>query len=104
MARPPIGYRALREGRVSEAGRLYFVTKVARLRVRPDWPPVEQTAKGPLVQPGVPDLVLGSLDWLQRHALLRLAAYCLMPDHLHLLFQLGESTTLSNVMQRFGSF
>ena len=36
--------------------------------------------------------------------MLALVAYCLMPDHLHLLFQLGEEAALSNLMQRFGSF
>ena len=99
-----IGRKALRRGRVSEAGRLYFITKTTRQRVPARWPPARQIATGPLLQPGIPELVLGSLSWLQDHELIGLVAYCLMPDHIHLLFQLGAGGGLSNVMQRFGSF
>jgi REP element-mobilizing transposase RayT len=104
MPLPPIGYQALRKGRVSEAGRLYFITKSTRTRLAKDTPAAQQMAQGRLVQPGVPEILLGSLDWLQQLALLTLWAYCVMPDHLHVLFQLGEQASLGNVMQRFGSF
>jgi len=36
--------------------------------------------------------------------MLTLVAYCLMPDQLHLLLQLGEVATLEKLMPRFGSF
>ncbi len=104
MNRPPIGRHALRRGRVSDAGRLYFVTKVTRQRVPARWPAARRVAAGPLLQPGVPEIVLGSLAWLQDHTLVTLVAYCVMPDHIHVLFQLGFQARLSNVMQRFGSF
>jgi len=104
MNRPPIGYAALRVGRVSAAGQVYFVTKIAQDRVRPDWSATEQQARGRLLQPGVPPILLASLDWLQQQQFVVLLAYCIMPDHVHLLFQLGDKATLSSVMQRFGSF
>ncbi|HMA33446.1 MAG TPA: hypothetical protein VKY74_03115 [Chloroflexia bacterium] len=66
MIRPLIGYQALRAGRVSEAGRLYFVTKVAGVRVRQEWTPTEQRSRGRLVQPGVPEIILEALGWLQQ--------------------------------------
>jgi hypothetical protein len=101
---PPTGYQALRKGRVSEFGQLYFVTKATQDRLPKDASAAQQLARGRLVQPGVPEILLGSLNWLQEHKLLALLAYCVMPDHLHLLFQLGEQAHLDNVMQRFGSF
>ena len=55
IKRPEIGSKALRAGRVSEVGRLYFITKNAGERVRPDWTPAERLAQGRLVQPGVPE-------------------------------------------------
>ncbi len=104
MPFPPIGHRALREGRVSEAGRYYFITKNAGERVGQDWLPERKLTAGRLIQPGVPAIIVGSLTWLQQQGVLDLAAYCVMPDHLHLLIQLGESTPLSTVLQRFSSF
>lgn len=104
IKRPEIGSKALRAGRVSEVGRLYFITKNAGERVSRDAPAEERLAHGRLVQPGVPEIILDSLDWRQQQALICLYAYCLMPDHLHLLYQLGPTADLSNVMQRFGSF
>jgi REP element-mobilizing transposase RayT len=104
MSLPPVGYQALRKGRVSEAGRLYFITKTLRDRLPKDTPAPQQLAQGRLVQPGVPEILLGSLDWLQQHNLVGLMAYCVMPDHLHVLFQLRAQAMLDNVMQRFGSF
>lgn len=101
---PPIGYQALRKGRVSEAGRLYFVTKKARERVQKEWTAAQKVDGGVLIQPGISDIIMDALDWLQQNNYITLLAYCLMPDHLHLLFQLGEVATLEKVMHRFGSF
>ena len=47
MNRPPIGRHALRRGRVSDAGRLYFVTKVTRQRVAARWPAARRTWRSP---------------------------------------------------------
>ncbi len=104
MEKPPIGSQALRRGRVSEPGRAYFITKATRLRLSAALPPAQRMAAGPLVQPGVPEILLGSLRWLEDLALIRLIAYCLMPDHIHLLFQLGTGASLAGVMRRFASF
>jgi len=104
MEKPPVGSQALRRGRVSEPGRAYFITKATHQRVSATLPPAQWMAAGPLVQPGVPEIVLGSLHWLEDQALIRLIAYCLMPDHLHRLFQLGTTASLAAVMRRFASF
>ncbi len=100
MALPPIGYQALRKGRVSEAGRLYFITKSTKERVQKEWSAEEKLAQSRLLQVGVPQIIMSSLDWLQQKQLISLTAYCLMPDHLHLLFQLGEIAQLENVVKR----
>ena len=104
MALPQVGYQALRKGRVSEVGRLYFITKSTRERLLKDATPDEQLQQGRLVQVGVPEIIMEALGWIQKQGLIRLWAYCLMPDHLHLLLQLGEKTGLDKVMKRFGSF
>jgi len=104
MVRPPRGYQQLRAGRVSEAGRLYFLTKVARQRVAAESPAAVQLALGSLVQPGVPAIICDSLAWLEAQELLGVVAYCLMPDHLHLLVQLGPTAPLSAVIGRFVAF
>src|SRR5205085_4394603 len=46
-----------------------------------------------------------SLTWLREHAGLRVHAYCLMPDHLHLLLHLGQTgQDLGRVIARMKSF
>ena len=102
--KPPIGYQNLRKARLSEASGLYFITKSCVERLSKNMTPAEKMRLGRLVHPKVPDIILNSLDWLQKQNLITLLSYCLMPDHLHLLFQLGEAANLENVMRRFGSF
>jgi len=104
IVKPPKGHQILRRGRVSEAGRLYFITKTTNQRINEKWEAAEQIEKGPLLQPNVPEIISSSLNWLQQQQLITLIAYCIMPDHIHLLFQLGERANLANLMQRFGSF
>jgi putative transposase len=49
--------------------------------------------------------VMVSLQWLRAHRDVILYAYCLMPNHLHLLLRSGdESRTLGTVMGAFKTF
>jgi REP element-mobilizing transposase RayT len=45
----------------------------------------------PFTDPRLADEVIASLQWLRKHRGITLYAYCLMPDHLHLLLQLPEN-------------
>jgi REP element-mobilizing transposase RayT len=44
----------------------------------------------PFTNPDLAREVITSLHWLRTHRAVSLYAYCLMPDHLHLLLQLGN--------------
>jgi len=49
--------------------------------------------------------VVSSLQWLREHRGIKLYAFCLMPDHLHLLLRLGDSgVSLGSLMSSFKSF
>jgi REP element-mobilizing transposase RayT len=84
----PTGYYQLRKGRVSQPGRIYFLTTVTKNRV-------------PLFR----DLYLGravirTLDFLHTEGRANSLAFVLMPDHLHWLIELRQGATLSSLMQR----
>ena len=81
---PPEGHR-LRRGRFSETGRIYLVTFVTRRRI-----------------PVFRDLYLGRIivnvmKGEQRSA--TTLCYVIKPDHVHWLMQLGDSKSLSSVVQ-----
>jgi REP element-mobilizing transposase RayT len=44
----------------------------------------------PFEDPSLAQSVVASLDWLRSQRQVTIYAYCLMPDHLHLLLQLGS--------------
>ncbi|MGI8824501.1 MAG: REP-associated tyrosine transposase [Chloroflexota bacterium] len=49
--------------------------------------------------------VVASLNWLRARRGLTLYAYCLMPDHLHLLLRVGDRLyPLAEIMRAFKSF
>lgn len=52
----------------------------------------------------IPEIITASISWLNEHQLIKLLAYVLMPDHIHMLFRLGTIKTLDQVMQQFGSY
>jgi REP element-mobilizing transposase RayT len=78
MHRIPPGTRALRRGRVSIAGQIYHVNTATRDRrpVFADW------AAG--------QCVVAALRAAEGAGGTRTLAWCLMPDHLHWLVQLGS--------------
>ena len=90
-SRPSTGYTALRRGRHSERARVYLVTTIARERARVFAnPTAARCAAACLVDPRV----VGDN---------RLLAWVLMPDHLHLLLELGGSCSLSVSVGRIKS-
>ncbi len=82
------GHRALRSGRVSLAGHVYHVTTSTHLRQ-------------PLFADfGFARVVIRSLNAPQLLKGTELIAWVLMPDHLHVLLQLGETDSLDAYVDR----
>lgn len=49
----------------------------------------------PFTDLAIASIVINALEWLRSERGIRLYAYCLMPDHLHLLLQLPESSDVA---------
>ncbi len=86
---PSPGSNALRKGRVSAEGQIYFLTTTSLFR-RPIF-----------LDTAVSRLVCKTIHqpWLWRDS--RLLAWVLMPNHWHGLVQLGAADSLSTLMGRF---
>ncbi|RIK78196.1 MAG: transposase [Planctomycetota bacterium] len=84
--------RNLRAGRWSESLVCYAVTKCVENR-RPV-----------LRSDAVADIVVGCLDYLRNDGRIRLLAFCIMPDHAHVLFFLLGKHSLPDIMRSFGRF
>ena len=81
------GQRSLREGRVSLTGHTYFVTtNIAHTGVS-------------LAEQECAEIIISSLQWLRHRGRIELHAYAVMPDHVHLVFTLGEGVTLAQIMR-----
>lgn len=50
------------------------------------------------------NIVMSCLRWLHLHRRIACHAYVVMPDHVHLIFALGDGQTLPAVMTSFGAF
>ena len=85
---PPVGRRALRQGRVSIPGQLYLLTTVTRHR--------ECLFLDPVRARVVSRVIHAASTWADS----RLLVWVLMPDHWHGLLQLGGES-LGRVMHRF---
>ncbi len=71
----------------------YFVTICARPGI------------APFTDERLAEAVVSSLHWLRANRGMKLYAYCLMPDHLHLLLRLGEADTeLGGLVGAFKTF
>lgn len=81
------GYAALRKGRISAAGQVYFVTTVVKGRK-----PVFREWAAASVACRVLNREVGGS---------RFVAWVLMPDHFHGLLQLGDDMTLAQVLQLY---
>jgi putative transposase len=59
----------------------------------------------PFTDPRLAQEIVQAIEWLRTNRLVRVYAYCLMPDHLHLLVQLGsDQWSLGDVMGSLKSF
>ena len=83
------GHRALRQGRVSLAGHYYVVTTGTYKRQ----PFFRQWQIG--------RLVVAEMRRLQAENIVQSLAWVIMPDHVHWLLVLGESMSLSVMVQTF---
>lgn len=84
--------RNLRIGRISEPFICYSITKTVSGRNRV------------LASDGVAGILMESWDYLRTVNQIKLLAFCVMPDHFHLLFCLLNSKTLSEVMNSTSKF
>jgi putative transposase len=90
--KPARGSRQLRKGRVSLAGAFYFVTSCCEGRRR-----LFDDADNTRV-------VFDCLDWLVAREWLDLHFAVVMPDHIHLVFELQGTRELPAVMKSFKQF
>ena len=88
---PKPGHVALRKGRVSMPGQIYLVTTttLGRQPVFANFRTAQAAAQ--------------SIEDKAVLADAKLLAWVLMPDHFHGLIQLGEATSLQNIMNRIKS-
>ncbi len=91
---------ALRRGRIDVHRAWYVVTTCVRHReprLVPDpWRPAAETAS--------PRVVIDALRWLHTEGRIRCHAYVVMPDHLHVVAELGDGVVLAEAMRTFGSY
>ncbi len=85
---PAKGYRALREGRHSEAGGFYFLTFCSLDRL-----------KG-LSNAAIASAIIAEIDAMQADEAWTLHCGTIMPDHVHLLIELGQPLSLGKTIAR----
>jgi len=89
---PETGSRQLRKGRYSQRGYFYFVTTSCfnkqKIFIRDD----------------VVKIIFDTIDWLENNNYIDCYFVIVMPDHLHLVFQLLGTKTLSEVMKSLKGF
>ena len=91
---------ALRRNRFSDPGSVYAIVECVEGREALLVPyPIE-----PLRDPEPARLIVESLRWCHINEIWSCLAYTIMPDHLHVIFKLGEQKSLSDAMQSFGNF
>lgn len=88
---PHKGYRALRQGRHSLSGLEYFVTFCTEHRH------VGLASK--MVAPNI----ISEIQRMETEGIWNMRCAVIMPDHVHLLFQLGEKLTLGKATARLKS-
>ena len=84
---PNRGHHQLRKGRQSIQNAYYSVTFATHNRN-----PI-------LTTPGTPDIIFQCLDWLETDERLQWICVMVMPDHVHIVFQLGNKQTLFRLIQ-----
>jgi putative transposase len=82
---------ALRKGRYSVAGRVYFIT-------------TNVIRRQPLLVPPAREVIIGALRWSRDQGRLWLLGYTIMDDHFHTLFMLREGYSLSKLLDSLKTF
>jgi REP element-mobilizing transposase RayT len=88
---PSKGYRALRHGRFSKSGDEYFITFCT-----------EQRQSGLTTEP-IAGVIVTEIKQMETEAIWSLRCAVLMPDHIHLLIQLGNVLPLGKSIARLKS-
>lgn len=96
----PPHQRALRIGRASIAGSWYSVTSCIAGR-RPLLVPDKAN---PLAGATPARIVQSCIRWLHVNGRWQCKAYVVMPDHVHIVFELGGKQDLGGVMAAFGKY
>jgi REP element-mobilizing transposase RayT len=91
---------ALRKGRVFTPRAWYTVTSCVVDRE----PRLIADPCRPAQDPGPPATIIDALRWLDTHGRCRCHGYVVMPDHLHLMVELGGNGELAEVMRSFSRF
>lgn len=87
----PAHQHALRRGRFSQTNARYFVT----FCTQPNTPH--------LTSPTTHEAFQATLNAMEADGTISQASYCLMPDHAHILFHLGERLPLAQAIARLKS-
>ena len=85
----PPGSRALRKGRKSRPGRIYYLTKN-----------LLENGSSILTEKGHPEVVIKRFFWAMEKNWWSLLAFVVMPVHYHLVIRLGELRTLEEILQQ----
>ena len=83
--------RALRLGRYSVAGRVYFITSNVIRRQR-------------LLTPLAREIIIDALKWSRDHGRLRLLGYAVMDDHFHTLLMLRDEYAMEGLLNSIKSY
>lgn len=89
---PNRGYRQLRKHRHSQRDHFYFITTCSFNKQKL------------FVRKIATQVVFDTIDWLEKEKRINCYFAILMPDHLHLIFQLLEKKSLSEVMKSLKGF
>ena len=90
--KPNKGHSQLRKGRTSIPGAYYSVTLATFDR------------KPLLTTPEASDIIFQCFDWLESDQRLKWVCIMIMPDHIHVVFQLHNKQTLPKLIQSFKQF
>jgi len=89
---PDKGLHLLRRGRWSQSENLYFITTSTF------------NNEHILINETIAYIIFNSLDWLEENKRAELICCIIMPNHVHMVIQLGEKQTLSEYMNSFKGF
>ena len=86
------GHHRLREGRISFSGEVYFIT----ICVEDNKLCLNTSPSG--------KIIFDSLEYFNNENKTRMVCCIVMPDHIHIVFQLGEKESLPDVIRSFKRF